>query len=186
MPFPSPVTQSKFKILDNGGDRGVSATGKRKELLICVARAPTMCAPLQPASSKEEKSSVSIVINHWEAGGGESATGFFLSSGSPANTVPAPESGSSLAPLQAEVKVKSLSRVRLLATPWTTAYQAPLSMGFSRQEYWSGVPLPSPMDWNRGSKNKTGTCYLPLFQPCFHYCYATLLNPSIPLCKISR
>ena len=42
------------------------------------------------------------------------------------------------------VKVKSLSRVRLLATPWTAAHQAPLSMGFSRQEYWSGVPLPSP------------------------------------------
>ena len=36
------------------------------------------------------------------------------------------------------------SRVRLCATPWTAAYQAPLSMGFSRQEYWSGVPLPSP------------------------------------------
>ena len=43
-----------------------------------------------------------------------------------------------------KVKVKSLSRVRHLATPWTVAYQAPLSMGFSRQEYWSGVPLPSP------------------------------------------
>ena len=42
------------------------------------------------------------------------------------------------------VKVKSLSHVRLSATPWTAAYQAPLSMGFSRQEYWSGVPLPSP------------------------------------------
>ena len=42
------------------------------------------------------------------------------------------------------VKVKSLSRVRLLTTPWTAAYQAPLPMGFSRQEYWSGVPLPSP------------------------------------------
>ena len=41
-----------------------------------------------------------------------------------------------------KVKVKSLSRVQLLATPWTAAYQAPLSMGFSRQEYWSGVPLP--------------------------------------------
>jgi len=36
------------------------------------------------------------------------------------------------------------SRVQLCATPWTAAYQAPLSMGFSRQEYWSGVPLPSP------------------------------------------
>ena len=44
-----------------------------------------------------------------------------------------------------KVKVKSLSRVRLLATPWTAAYQAPPSLGFSKQEYWSGVPLPSPM-----------------------------------------
>ena len=43
-----------------------------------------------------------------------------------------------------KVKVKSLSRVRLLATPWTAAHQAPPSMGFSRQEYWSGLPLPSP------------------------------------------
>ena len=44
-----------------------------------------------------------------------------------------------------KVKVKLLSHVRLLATPWIAAYQAPLSMGFSRQEYWSGVPLPSPV-----------------------------------------
>ena len=44
-----------------------------------------------------------------------------------------------------KVKVKSLSRVRLLATPWTAAHQAPPSMGFSRQAYWSGVPLPSPL-----------------------------------------
>ena len=43
------------------------------------------------------------------------------------------------------MKVKSLSRARLLATPWTAAYQAPPSMGFSRQEYWSGLPLPSYM-----------------------------------------
>ena len=42
-----------------------------------------------------------------------------------------------------KVKVKSLSPVQLFATPWTAAYQALLSMGFSRQEYWSGVPLPS-------------------------------------------
>ena len=42
------------------------------------------------------------------------------------------------------MKVKSLSRVRLFATPWTVAHQAPPSMGFSREEYWSGVPLPSP------------------------------------------
>ena len=39
---------------------------------------------------------------------------------------------------------QSLSHVRLFGTPWTAAYQAPLSMEFSRQEYWSGVPLPSP------------------------------------------
>ena len=42
--------------------------------------------------------------------------------------------------------VKSLSRVRLFTTPWTAAHQAPLSMGFSRQEYWSGLPFPSPGD----------------------------------------
>ena len=43
-----------------------------------------------------------------------------------------------------KMKVKSLSRVQLFETPWTAAYQAPPSMGFSRQEYWSGVPSPSP------------------------------------------
>ena len=48
-----------------------------------------------------------------------------------------------------KVKVRSLSRVRLFATPWTAAYQAPLSMGFSRQEYWSGLPLPSPSKYFR-------------------------------------
>ena len=47
-----------------------------------------------------------------------------------------------------KVKVKSLSHVRLLAIPWTAAYRAPLSMGFSRQEYWSGVPLqPDAKNW---------------------------------------
>ena len=45
-----------------------------------------------------------------------------------------------------KVKVKSLSHVRLFVTPWTVAYQAPLSMGLSRQEYWSGLPFPSPGD----------------------------------------
>ena len=43
-------------------------------------------------------------------------------------------------------QVKSLSRVRLFATPWTVAHQAPPSMGFSRQEYWSGLQFPSPGD----------------------------------------
>ena len=46
--------------------------------------------------------------------------------------------------LYTSVKVKSLSRVRLFATSWTVACQAPPSMGFSRQEYWSGLPFPSP------------------------------------------
>ena len=50
-----------------------------------------------------------------------------------------------------EVKVKSLSSVLLFATPWTAAHQAPPSMGFSRQEYWSGVPLPSPETGTRRS-----------------------------------
>ena len=47
-----------------------------------------------------------------------------------------------------KVKVKPLSCVRLLATPWTAAHQAPPSMGFPRQEYWTGVPLPSPAHVN--------------------------------------
>ena len=51
-----------------------------------------------------------------------------------------------------KVKVKSLSRVWLLVSPWTAAYQAPPSMGFSRQEYWSGLPLPSPLSGGEGTK----------------------------------
>ena len=58
-------------------------------------------------------------------------------------------------------KVKSESEIvescpRLLATPWTAAHQAPPSMGFSRQEYWSGVPLPSPSMWYTTSLTKEG------------------------------
>ena len=55
-----------------------------------------------------------------------------------------------------KVKVKSLSRVQLLVTPWTAAHQAPPSMEFSRQEYWSGVPLPSPaptLEWTIYPRN---------------------------------
>ena len=48
--------------------------------------------------------------------------------------------------LRLKVKVKSFSCVRLFATPWTVALQTPPSMGFSRQEYWSGLPFPSPGD----------------------------------------
>jgi len=50
--------------------------------------------------------------------------------------------------LYMKVKVKSLSRFRPSGTPWTADFQAPPSVGFSRQEYWSGVPLPSPIVYN--------------------------------------
>ena len=49
-------------------------------------------------------------------------------------------------PVKPRLKVKSLSRVRLFVTLWTVAYQAPLSVGFSRQEYWTGLPFPFPGD----------------------------------------
>ena len=49
--------------------------------------------------------------------------------------------------VQTVEKVKSLSRVWFFATPWTVTYRAPPSMGFSRQEYWSGLPFPSPGDF---------------------------------------
>ena len=58
-----------------------------------------------------------------------------------------------------KVKVKTLSRIGLLATLWTAAHRAPSSMGFSRQEYWSGLPLPSPHCWGWGSANHI--CSLP-------------------------
>ena len=85
-----------------------------------------------------------------------------------------------------KVKVKSLCCVRLLATPWTAAHQAPPPMGFSRQEYWSGVPLPSPktvkgrlkkkkkvlhalhtvgIQWKNSDVRWTGLCYF-----CMWYC----------------
>ena len=57
-----------------------------------------------------------------------------------------------------KVEVKSLSRVRPSATPWTAALQAPPSMGFSRQEYWSGVPLPSPFSNHRNSFFLSNLC----------------------------
>ena len=59
-----------------------------------------------------------------------------------------------------KLKVKSLSRVPPSATPWTAAYQAPLSIGFSRQEYWSGVPLSSPLSMDPTQYS---------FSPYFHW-----------------
>ena len=66
--------------------------------------------------------------------------------------------------MKVKVKVKSLSRVWLLATPWTAAYQAPPSMGFSGQEYWSGLPLPSTYLWTIFLKN-----YQNLIKPKLSY-----------------
>ena len=61
-----------------------------------------------------------------------------------------------------KVKVKSLSRVLPSATPWTAAHQAPLSMGFSRQEYWSWVPLPSRINYavRRNVKANQNACIM--------------------------
>ena len=71
-----------------------------------------------------------------------------------------------------KVKVKLLSRVRLLATPWTAVYQAPLPMGFSRQEYWSGLPLPSPSTL-LANVNYT-TQFYQLWSPCYTLAPQTL------------
>ena len=73
-----------------------------------------------------------------------------------------------------KVKVKSLSRVQLLATPWTAAYQAPLSMGFSRQEYWSGVPLPSPFT----TVSQFAQTHIQWCHPTVSSCHPLLLLPS--------
>ena len=85
-----------------------------------------------------------------------------------------------------KVKVKLLSRVRLSVTPWTAAYQAPPSMGFSRQEYWSRVPSPSP-DMTLGSIisnisvilkiNKPQTCRKNLMFP--NWMWRSIMNVSV-------
>ena len=75
---------------------------------------------------------------HWRNQGTEEPGGL--------QSVGSQESVKQLSVYKVKVKVKSLSRVRLFATPWTVAYQAPLSMRFSRQECWSGLPFLSPGD----------------------------------------
>ena len=95
-----------------------------------------------------------------------------------------------------KVKLKSLSCVRLFATPWTAAYQAPLSMGFSRQEYWSGVPLPSlakkpETDVNADNTDKLiprtdptpGGFQLLSSQTCFRYSQGNSLNTGSQIRK---
>ena len=68
-----------------------------------------------------------------------------------------------------KLKVKSLSHIWLLATPWTAAYQAPPSIGFSRQEYWSGVPLPSPYYLLSLIKFMICKYFLPFHRLSFHF-----------------
>ena len=76
--------------------------------------------------------------------------------------------------------MKSLSRVRLLVTPWTTAYQAPPSMGFSRQQYWNGVPLPSPPSYVVGTNYRVLTYCTCHFQGgSFGFSFFCLLVSSV-------
>ena len=92
-----------------------------------------------------------------------------------------------------KVRVKTFSRVRPSVTPWTAAFQAPPSIGFSRQEYWSGVPLPSPELGLLGIKRTrllhllsnhfSLFLYLPLMLKLvfFKFCYLFLLENSVIL-----
>ena len=88
------------------------------------------------------------------------------------------------------LKVKSLSRVRLFAIPWTIAHQDPLSMGFSRQEYWRGLPFPSPGDLpNPGIKPRSPALQadaLPSEPPEKPYTYVgqLLLSPFFQINKL--
>ena len=80
-----------------------------------------------------------------------------------------------------KVKVKSLSRVRLFATPRTVAYQASLSMGFSRQQYWSGLPFPSPGDLpDPGIEPRSPTLQTDALPSEPHYKAFNLLDESHP------
>ena len=78
-----------------------------------------------------------------------------------------------------ELKVKSFSRIRLLAIPWAAAYQAPPSMGFSRQEYWSGLPLPSPS--NNFKAYTYPNLFLTIIKFCLHICDSTCHQISVNL-----
>ena len=118
--FPSPGDQSQVSYT-SGKPKTSSATATAKSLQSC----PTLCDPIDgspPASPVPGILQARTL--QWVAISFSNAWNW-------------------------KVKVKSLSRVWLPATPWTAAYQVPLSMGFSRQEYWNGVPLPSPKTSSR-------------------------------------
>ena len=70
---------------------------------------------------------------------------------------------------------QSLSRIRPFATPWTAAYQAPLSIGFSRQEYWSGLPLPSPSSPAPQLKSVSSSALSLLYGPTMYMCVCMLI-----------
>ena len=82
------------------------------------------------------------------------------------------------------MKVKSESEVtqlcRTLATPWTAAYQSPLPMGFSRQKYWSGVPLPSPPHPFIGPQSPLKPCHCEAEFVCLLHCF----NVGLPSCGL--
>ena len=83
-----------------------------------------------------------------------------------------------------KVKVKSLSLVCLLATPWTAAYQAPRFVGFSRQEYWSGSPVPSPRTDSLLARNKMWSVCPPNSSvTCFNWleCHLHALHVLLPI-----
>ena len=100
------------------------------------------------------------------------------------------------------MKVKSLSHVQLFVTPWTVAYHAPPSMGFSRQGYWSGLPFPSPgifptQGLNPGLPHWRQTLpseppgkpryyiYIYVFHMCVHVCQvASVISNSVQPCKL--
>ena len=86
-----------------------------------------------------------------------------------------------LLPLKVKVKVKSLSHVLLFVTPWTAAYQAPPSMGFSRQECWSGLPFPS----SERDKKTSDTCSLfsPFGDPSLPACYPLTVKVLYSICQ---
>ena len=81
-----------------------------------------------------------------------------------------------------KVKVKLLSRVWLFVTSWTATYQVPPSVGFSRQEYWSGVPLPSPFLWLVGGKARIFFNWN-IIKPQYYKVYNILIQYFYRLCR---
>ena len=106
----------------------IPQTGASWAAVYGVTQSRTQLMWLSSSSSKDNASEYSLILEY-------------------ISSYPQAQSGCWLNPAGYRIsEVKSLSRVRLFVTPWTVAHQAPLPMGFSRQEYWSGLPFPSPGD----------------------------------------